>query len=44
MDIRPIKTEQDYDEALAEIEQLWGAESDTPEGDKLDVLITLLCE
>ena len=42
MDIRPIKTEQDYDEALAEIEQLWGAESDTPEGDKLDVLITLV--
>jgi HTH-type transcriptional regulator/antitoxin HigA len=42
MDIRPIKTELDYDEALAEIEQLWGAKADTPEGDKLDVLITLV--
>jgi HTH-type transcriptional regulator/antitoxin HigA len=42
MDIRPIKTVQDYDAALAEIEQLWGAEADTPEGDKLDVLITLV--
>lgn len=42
MDIRPIKTEQDYDAALAEIEQLWSAEIDTPEGDKLDVLITLV--
>ncbi|MDZ7750660.1 MAG: transcriptional regulator [Gammaproteobacteria bacterium] len=42
MDIRPIKTEQDYDAALAEIEQLWGAEADTPEGDKLDILITLV--
>jgi len=42
MDIRPIKTEQDYDAALAAIEQLWGAEADTPEGDKLDVLITLV--
>lgn len=42
MDIRPIKTEQDYDAALAEIEQLWGSEVDTPEGDKLDVLITLV--
>ena len=42
MDIRPIKTEQDYDAALAEVESLWGAESDTPKGDKLDVLITLI--
>ena len=40
MEIRPIKTEQDYDSALAEVEALWGAEPDTPEGDKLDVLIT----
>lgn len=42
MDIHPIKTEQDYDAALVEIEQLWGAEADTPEGDKLDVLLTLV--
>ena len=42
MEIRPIKTEQDYDAALAEVESLWGAEADTPEGDKLDVLITLI--
>ena len=42
MEIRPIKTEQDYDAALAEVESLWGAEADTPEGDKLDVLITLV--
>ena len=42
MDIRPIKTEVDYDAALAEVEALWGADTDTPEGDKLDVLITLV--
>jgi len=42
VEIRPIKTEQDYDAALAEVESLWGAEADTPEGDKLDVLITLI--
>lgn len=44
MEIRPIKTEQDYDAALAEVEALWGADSETstPEGDKLDVLITLI--
>jgi HTH-type transcriptional regulator/antitoxin HigA len=41
MDIRPIKTEQDYDAALAEIEALWGADVGSPEGDKLDVLLTL---
>ena len=42
MEIQPIKTERDYDAALAEVEALWGAEPDTPEGDKLDVLITLV--
>jgi HTH-type transcriptional regulator/antitoxin HigA len=42
MDIRPIKTETDYECALAEIEQLWGAAENTPEGDKLDILLTLV--
>lgn len=42
MRIRPIKTEADYEEALAEIEKLWGAEENTPKGDRLDVLITLV--
>ena len=42
MDIKPIKTESDYEAALAEIERLMGAELNTPEGDKLDVLTTLV--
>jgi len=42
MDIKPIKTERDYEAALAEIEKLMGAEPNTPEGDKLDVLTTLV--
>ncbi len=42
MNIRPIKSEYDYNLALAEIEKLWGAEPNTIEGDKLDVLITLV--
>ncbi|MDF1571956.1 MAG: hypothetical protein P1P82_10095 [Bacteroidales bacterium] len=42
MDIRPIKTEQDYDAALSRIEELWGAAKDTPEGDELDLLVTLV--
>src|SRR5262245_35622831 len=42
MDIRPIKTEADYQTALAEIERLFDAQPDTPEGDRLDVLTTLV--
>ena len=42
MDIRPIKTEQDYDYAINRIEDLWGAKKDTPEGDELDLLVTLV--
>jgi HTH-type transcriptional regulator/antitoxin HigA len=42
MDIRPIKTEKDHADALREIERLWGAKVGTPEGDKLDVLATLV--
>lgn len=42
MKIKPIKTEEDYDTALSEIDLLWGSKPDTPKGDKLDVLITLV--
>jgi HTH-type transcriptional regulator/antitoxin HigA len=42
MIIRPIRTDADHRAALAEIEKLWGAASGTPEGDKLDVLATLV--
>ena len=42
MNIRPIKTESDYRAALAEVETLMLAEPGTPEGEKLDVLTTLL--
>ena len=42
MDIKPIKTESDYEAALAEIGRLMEAEPNTPEGDKLDVLTTLV--
>ena len=42
MDIRPIRTHEDHKDALREIERLWGADIGTPEGDKLDVLVTLV--
>lgn len=42
VDVRPIRTEQDYEAALGEVEQLMAARPDTPEGDRLDVLSTLI--
>lgn len=42
MQIRPIKTVDDNKAALARIEQLWDAEPNTPEGDELDILVTLV--
>jgi HTH-type transcriptional regulator/antitoxin HigA len=42
LDIRLIRSGGDHAEALAEIERLWGAPVGSPEGDKLDVLATLV--
>lgn len=42
MDINPIKTEQDYRSTLQEIESLVAAEPGSPEGERLDVLTTLV--
>ena len=42
MDIKPIKTDADYRAVLTEIEMLMTAEPDTAEGEKLDVLVTLV--
>jgi len=42
MDITPIKTKRDYRRALKEIEGLMAAKRGTPEGDRLDILVTLV--
>ncbi len=42
MEIAPIKTAADHAAALTEIDRLWNAEPGTLEGDRLDVLITLV--
>jgi len=42
MTIKPIRTKADHEAALREIERLWGADEGTPEGDRLDVLATLV--
>lgn len=42
MDVVPIRTKRDHRRALKEIEGLMGAKHGTPEGDRLDVLVTLV--
>lgn len=42
MDIKPIRNEADYRAALQEVEQLMLAQPDTAEGEKLDVMVTLI--
>lgn len=41
-DVKPIRNEADYDAAMADVAALWGAPSGTPEGDRLEVLATLI--
>lgn len=42
MTMRPIKSDADHDAALREIETLWGAPLGSADGDRLDVLATLV--
>ena len=42
MDVAPIKTRRDYRAVLKHIEGLMAAKRGTPEGDRLDVLVTLV--
>jgi HTH-type transcriptional regulator/antitoxin HigA len=42
MQIKPIRTKADYRAALKEIESLMSAEPNTPAGERLDVLVTLV--
>src|ERR1700751_3122556 len=40
--VKPIRTKADHRAALAQVERLWGAKAGTPDGDRLDVLATLI--
>jgi HTH-type transcriptional regulator/antitoxin HigA len=42
MEIRPIRTKADHRAALKEVERLWNADPGTPDGDRVDVLVTLI--
>jgi HTH-type transcriptional regulator / antitoxin HigA len=42
MNVKPIKTFADYETSLKEIERLWNAEEGSEEGDRLEILVTLV--
>jgi HTH-type transcriptional regulator/antitoxin HigA len=42
MDIKPIKNERDYEQALQRVESLWKSPEGSVESDELDVLATLI--
>jgi len=42
MNVKPIRTQKDYEAAMKETELLFDAEPDTPEGDRLEILTTLV--
>ena len=41
-ELKPIRTKADYERAISEVEHLWGSKLGTREGDRLDVLATLI--
>jgi HTH-type transcriptional regulator/antitoxin HigA len=41
MYLKPIKTDADHEAALLEIERIWNSKEGTPDGDRLEILITL---
>ena len=41
-ELKPIRNQAAYAEAMAEVKRLWGSKSGTPNGDRLDVLVTLI--
>ncbi len=42
MNIKPVRTKADHRAALKEIESLMNARANTPEGERLDILVTLV--
>jgi len=42
MEIHPIRSDEDHRAALDEIDRLWGADPETPEGARLEILLTLV--
>lgn len=42
MNIKPVSNQEDLTAACARVEQLWGADIDSPEGDELKILALLI--
>jgi HTH-type transcriptional regulator / antitoxin HigA len=42
VEVKPIRSRRDYEVALKEIDRLWGAKAGTRDGDRLDVIATLI--
>ncbi|MGA2688332.1 MAG: hypothetical protein ABSE85_09715 [Candidatus Korobacteraceae bacterium] len=42
MEVKPIQTENDYDQALQRVEALWNSASGSPQGDELEAWVTLI--
>jgi HTH-type transcriptional regulator/antitoxin HigA len=42
LDIKPIRSNSDYEGALREIQRLWDAKEGTPEDERLEALVTLV--
>jgi len=41
-DVKPIRSAADHRSAMTEVKRLWGSKNGTPDGDRLDVLATLI--
>jgi HTH-type transcriptional regulator/antitoxin HigA len=41
-ELKPIRNDADHAAAMAEVARLWGAKGGTADGDRLDVLVTLI--
>ncbi|RYD82102.1 MAG: transcriptional regulator [Sphingobacteriales bacterium] len=42
MNIKQINSKSDYKKSLKRVEELWGAKKNTPQGNELDILVTLI--
>ncbi len=41
MEIKPIRTEEEYDAAMARLDEIFEASPDSPESDELEILLAL---
>lgn len=42
MNLKPIRTKKDYENALSRIDELWGSKKNSPNSNELEILLTLV--